>query len=251
MQTLQVKQQRLTSGFLCLSAKWKNRESNSKISSPVKTYWECIEAQTVKISRKTGIPLYVFLRDVLQQSRLDTCTWLITMTCQEYPHRHDPKMRAERTAKLQNRLWKKSEWKQKWIGSQQISCQAGENKTGKGVAQQETERSRAQAVIIEQLEQKSLFLWWLFLHILFYAGILGEKTDSMYAFPFLCSEIHRNMGTEMMLMSFKTNKLEVTSAEMLASEVLSNMTKQADHVLSKCEHEHSPSFEYPLKLTAV
>lgn len=184
MQTLQVKRQRLTSGFLCLTAKWKNRESNSKISSPVKTYWECTEAQTVKISRKTGIPLYVFLRDVLQQSRLDTCTWLITMTCQEYPHRHDPKMRAERTAKLQKRLWKKSEWKQKWIGSQQISCQAGENKTGKGVAQRETEHSRAQAVIIEQLEQKSLFLWWLFLHISILCWDLGRKNRLHVRLPF-------------------------------------------------------------------
>lgn len=179
MHTLQVKQQWLTFGFLCLTAKWKSRESKSKIFIPVKTYWESTEAQTVKISRKNGIPLYVFLRDVLQQSRLDACTWLITMACQKYPHHHDPKLRAERIAKLQKRLWKKSEGRQKWIGSQQISCQSGENKTGKGVAQQETERSKAQAVIIQQLEQKSLFLWWLFLHISILCWDLGRKKQTL------------------------------------------------------------------------
>lgn len=52
----------------------------------------------------------------------------------------------------------------------------------------------------------------------------------------------------MAYMSFKTNKLEVTSAEMLSSKVLS----LACHVLSKGEHiQHLPSFEDPLKLTAV
>lgn len=175
-----------TSGWLLGFSVWRPNEkveSNSKTSSPVKTYWESTETQTVKISRKNAIPLYVFLRDVLEQSRSDACTWLITMTCQKYAHHHDPEMRAERIAKLQNRLWKKSEGRQKWIGSQQISCQAGENKTGKGVAQQETERSRAQAVIIEPLEQKSLFLW-LFLHISILCWDLGRKSRLCVCLPF-------------------------------------------------------------------
>lgn len=56
------------------------------------------------------------------------------------------------------------------------------------------------------------------------------------------------MRTQITLMSFKTNKLEVTSAEILAGEVPSNMTQQAGHVLSKCEHaQNSLSYEYPLK----
>lgn len=70
----------------------------------------------------------------------------------------------------------------------------------------------------------------------------------MYDFPLLCSGIHWNTGTQITLMSFETNKLEVTSAEILAGEVHSNMTWQAGHILSKCElAQHSLSFDYPLK----
>lgn len=170
------------------------------------------------------MPLYVLLKEVLQQSRLDACAWLITITCQEYPHHHDPKMGAERIAKLQNRLQRKSEERQKWTGSQQISCQAEENKTGKGVAEQETERSRTQAVIIEQLEQKSLFLWWLLLHISILCWDPERKNRLHVCLPFSLFRNALEYGDADDAKSFKTNKLEITSGEMLASEVLSNMT---------------------------
>lgn len=85
-------------------------------------------------------------------------------------------------------------------------------------------------------------------HFSFMLGSWDKKPESMYDFPLLCSGIHWNTSTQITLMSFKTNKLEITSAEILAGEVLCNMNLQAGHILSKCElAPYSLSFNYPLK----